>query len=267
MGWWWTNLQLFAIITASTLGFPEFVPPSHHSVVRRSSPFLPIISIVRPSSSASRPLPSPTHRGCTVATRQWQCPYYRLRQRRRPSGTTRLNNIYDDWRADLLSSSQSEYTYDDLILPTLDEGAIIRCLEEFEDSDHGKTMFGRHDLPASIGITGSIEFVSLDGPEATLSLRGKFWHRRETVLGRAAMYLNARMPELTSIRASNESDLEDFEDVIDEYTGEVIYREDKRSPDFNGDRETMEYQGIDPDTRGPFVFGGGGGGGGMIRPA
>jgi len=42
-------------------------------------------------------------------------------------------------------------------------------------------------------------------------------------------------------------------------------REDKRSPDFNGDRETMEYQGLDPDARGPFVFSSGGGS--MIRPA
>lgn len=132
------------------------------------------------------------------------------------------------------------------------------------DSEYGKTMFGRHDMPASVGITGEIEFDSLDGPEVVLSLSGKFWHRRETVLGKAAMYLNARIPELTSIQVSSPEELSDFEDVIDEFTGEVIYREDKRSPDFNGDRETMEYQGLDPDQRGPFVFSGQGG---MIRPA
>jgi hypothetical protein len=43
-----------------------------------------------------------------------------------------------------------------------------------------------------------------------------------------------------------------------------LSREDKRSPDFNGDRETMEYQGLDPDARGPFVFANGGSM--MIRP-
>ena len=48
------------------------------------------------------------------------------------------------------------------------------------------------------------------------------------------------------------------------YTTLSISREDKRSPDFNGDRETMEYQGLDPDARGPFVFASGGS---MIRPA
>lgn len=79
-----------------------------------------------------------------------------------------------------------------------------------------------------------------------------------TVLGKAAMYINARLPELTSITVSSPEDLEDFQDVIDELTGEVLYVEDKRSPDFNGDRETMEYQGLNPDVRGPFVFGSGG---------
>ena len=78
------------------------------------------------------------------------------------------------------------------------------------------------------------------------------------------MYINARLPELTSITVSSPEDLEDFQDVIDEFTGEVLYVEDKRSPDFNGDRETMEYQGLNPDLRGPFVFGNGGS---MIRPA
>jgi hypothetical protein len=41
---------------------------------------------------------------------------------------------------------------------------------------------------------------------------------------------------------------------------EILYVEDLRSPDFNGDRETMEYQGLNPDARGPFppsVFGSG----------
>ena len=39
-------------------------------------------------------------------------------------------------------------------------------------------------------------------------------------------------------------------------TGEVLY--DWRSPDYNGDRATLEYQGIDPDSRGPFTKGTGG---------
>jgi len=57
--------------------------------------------------------------------------------------TTKLNaNIYDAWAEDLLSSSNSEYTYDELILP-LDEESIEQCLEELMESDYGKTMFGK----------------------------------------------------------------------------------------------------------------------------
>ena len=46
-------------------------------------------------------------------------------------------------------------------------------------------------------------------------------HAKETVLGKAAMYLNARIPELTSVRVATPEELEDFEEVIDEFTGEV----------------------------------------------
>ena len=91
--------------------------------------------------------------------------------------STQLYNLYDDWSNDLLSSSQSEYTYDELVLP-LDVECIEQCLEEFIDSEYGKTMFGKHDMPSSVGITGSIEFCELDGPEVILMLTGKFWHRR-----------------------------------------------------------------------------------------
>ena len=56
--------------------------------------------------------------------------------------------------------------------------AIAIVLEEFMESEYGKQMFGRHDLPASVGITGSIELVSLGGPMCELALTGKFWHKR-----------------------------------------------------------------------------------------
>lgn len=46
----------------------------------------------------------------------------------------------------------------------------------------------------------------------------------ETVLGKAAMYLNARIPEIQSVSVSSSKELDDFEDVIDEYTGEVVFR-------------------------------------------
>ena len=55
-------------------------------------------------------------------------------------------------------------------------------------------------------------------------------------------------------------DVQDPDDLLDlirdEETGMVL--EDRRAPDLSGDRETLEYQGIDPDTRGPFAQASGG---------
>lgn len=151
----------------------------------------------------------------------------------------------------------------------LDEDNVELVLQELVESDYGQSMFGVHDMPAAHGITGMIDFVEISGPEVILRLSGAFWHRRETVLGRAAMYLNARIPEIVEVNVADATELEDFEDVVDEDTGELLGRNDKRAPDFNGDRATMEYQGIDPDMRGPFPAGVGGlrPGGSMINPA
>lgn len=125
-----------------------------------------------------------------------------------------------------------------------------------------------HNKIASVGITGSIKLVELCGPEVILQLSGQFWHRRETVLGRAAMWLNARMPEITRVTVLDRDELMDYDEIIDDCTGDVMERIDRRSPDFNGDRATMEYQGMDPDMRGPFPSSvlNGGGSGSMINP-
>jgi len=106
---------------------------------------------------------------------------------------------------------------------------------------------------ASIGITGEISLAEVNGPEVYLTLSGKFWHTRSHVLGRAAMYLNARIPEITSVSVLDPDELNDYEYVMDECTGDIVETIDRRSMDYNGDRETMIYQGIDPDQRGPFV--------------
>lgn len=165
-----------------------------------------------------------------------------------------LQNIYDDWRSDAVVDKKF-----------LDEENVQTCLGEFVESEFGQQMFGCHKRPASIGITGSIEFVELCGPEVTLKLDGKFWHKRSTVLGRAAMWLNARIPEITDVLVADQEELKDLEEIRDEF-GELIFEKDKRSPDYNGDRETMEYQGMDPDMRGPFPQNALGSGSSMINP-
>mmetsp|Transcript_2049 Transcript_2049/g.4481 ORF Transcript_2049/g.4481 Transcript_2049/m.4481 type:complete len:208 (+) Transcript_2049:28-651(+) len=167
---------------------------------------------------------------------------------------TFLCNIYDDWRSDAVVDTMH-----------LDEENVEMCLQEFVDSEHGQQMFGCHERPASIGVTGAIELVEISGPEVTLALKGAFWHRRGTVLGRAAMWLNARIPEIVEVVVADMDELQDFEEIRDEF-GEVMMRVDKRSPDFNGDRETMEYQGLDPDMRGPFPSNALGGGNSLINP-
>lgn len=171
--------------------------------------------------------------------------------------TSSLCNIYDDWRSDAVVAETM----------VSDEDNVRQCLNDFINSDYGHRMFGIHPVPASYGITGTIDFVELSGPEVVLELDGKFWHRRETVLGRAAVWLNACMPEITEVRVEKAEQLQDFQDIRDELTGDVLYREDKRAPDFNGDRETMEYQGLDPDARGPFPVGAMESGSGMINPS
>lgn len=161
---------------------------------------------------------------------------------RRPS--SKLQNIYDDWRSD--------GTVDTLYL---DEENLEMCLDEFINSNAGMQMFGVHDLPASVGITGEISLAEISGPEVVLNLSGKYWHKRSHVLGRAAMYLNARIPEIIHVTVPSEDELLDSIEVRDEFTGDIMEVIDRRSPDFNGDRATMEYQGIDPDMRGPFPSG------------
>ena len=101
---------------------------------------------------------------------------------------------------------------------------------------------------AAIGITGRMELRGIDGPIVLLGLVGRFWHKRTTVLYNAEAFLRSRIPEIAEVDVA---DMDDLVDVIrDEDTGEVLV--DKRAPDVSGDRATMEYQGIDPDTRGPF---------------
>lgn len=147
-----------------------------------------------------------------------------VRATRATNKATSLNNIYDDWRSDAVVDTMF-----------LDEDNVRQCLEEFIESDYGKQMFGRHERPASIGVTGTIDLVEVSGPEVTLTLDGKFWHRRDTVLGRAAMWLNARMPEITDVLVADQEELNDFDEVLDDF-GEVLFKKDKRAPDYSTSR-------------------------------
>ncbi|CAK8544131.1 unnamed protein product [Lathyrus sativus] len=61
----------------------------------------------------------------------------------------------------------------------------------------------------SVGMTGVVELVELDGPYVTISLKGRFWHKRSTVLARVANYLKQRIPEILEVEIENEKQLDD----------------------------------------------------------
>ncbi|RVW46223.1 hypothetical protein CK203_086712 [Vitis vinifera] len=61
----------------------------------------------------------------------------------------------------------------------------------------------------SVGITGEAELAELDGPFVKISLRGRFWHKRSTVLARVANYLKQRIPEILEVDIEDEKQLDD----------------------------------------------------------
>ncbi|KAL5848678.1 hypothetical protein ACOSQ3_006729 [Xanthoceras sorbifolium] len=61
----------------------------------------------------------------------------------------------------------------------------------------------------SVGMTGEAELAELDGPFVKISLRGRFWHKRSTVLARLANYLKQRIPEILEVDIEDEKQLDD----------------------------------------------------------
>lgn len=128
----------------------------------------------------------------------------------------------------------------------LTEANVEAALAGFREA--AISMFGCHPQASAIGITGDVRLSHIDGPFVSIMLSGKFWHRRETVLANAGTFLRQRIPEICEVDVADPDMLIDV--VTDEETGVVL--EDRRAPDLSGDRATLEYQGIDPDSRGPF---------------
>uniref|UniRef100_A0A7C9CRY3 Uncharacterized protein n=1 Tax=Opuntia streptacantha TaxID=393608 RepID=A0A7C9CRY3_OPUST len=61
----------------------------------------------------------------------------------------------------------------------------------------------------SVGITGQAELAELDGPFVKIRLRGRFWHKRSTVLARLDNYLKQRIPEILEVDIEDEKQLDD----------------------------------------------------------
>mmetsp|Transcript_18271 Transcript_18271/g.38164 ORF Transcript_18271/g.38164 Transcript_18271/m.38164 type:complete len:160 (+) Transcript_18271:2470-2949(+) len=78
-----------------------------------------------------------------------------------------------------------------------------------EATDELGTLFGTSEENRAVGITGSVELVSLDGPTVVLRLVGRFWHRRSDVLARVAQYLQTRIPEIFEVTIEDPEQLDD----------------------------------------------------------
>lgn len=82
-------------------------------------------------------------------------------------------------------------------------GVLAACREEIG------TLFGYSAENRGVGITGGVDFVELDGPTVVLSLKGRFWHQRPTVLSRVGAYLQGRIPEIVDVVVEDEWQLTD----------------------------------------------------------
>ncbi|MQM07592.1 hypothetical protein Taro_040432 [Colocasia esculenta] len=54
-----------------------------------------------------------------------------------------------------------------------------------------------------------VDLAELDGPFVKLRLKGRFWHKRSTVLARLGTYLQNRIPEILEVDIEDEKQLDD----------------------------------------------------------
>ncbi|CAN1278794.1 hypothetical protein LINPERPRIM_LOCUS16752 [Linum perenne] len=81
--------------------------------------------------------------------------------------------------------------------------AILNALLLLFDVQLGQLFDG------AVGITGEVELADLDGPYVKISLKGRFWHKRSTVVARLGNYLQQRIPEILEVEIEDEKQLDD----------------------------------------------------------
>ncbi|XP_030926178.1 uncharacterized protein LOC115952946 [Quercus lobata] len=92
-------------------------------------------------------------------------------------------------------------------------GSLPPPLDLTEDNIRKVLVDARVELAqifdTSVGMTGQVELAELDGPFVKISLKGRFWHKRSTVVARVGNYLKQRIPEILEVDIEDEKQLDD----------------------------------------------------------
>ena len=76
-------------------------------------------------------------------------------------------------------------------------------------------LFGYEAENREVGITGTVDFVGIEGPNVVVRLGGRFWHQRSDVLSRVGAYLIERIPEICDVEIEDPAQLDDADKAVE----------------------------------------------------
>ena len=76
-------------------------------------------------------------------------------------------------------------------------------------------LFGYEAENREVGITGTVDFVGIEGPNVVVRLGGRFWHQRSDVLQRVGAYLIERIPEICDVEIEDPAQLDDADKAVE----------------------------------------------------
>jgi len=90
----------------------------------------------------------------------------------------------------------------------------VRALLELTEENVEAVLLEARDVMGqlfdeSMGMTGVVTLVELDGPVVVLRLKGRFWHQRSMILLRMGSYLKEQIPEILDVEIEDEAQLDD----------------------------------------------------------
>eukprot|EP00242_Pyramimonas_sp_CCMP2087_P011829 CAMPEP_0198202676 /NCGR_PEP_ID=MMETSP1445-20131203/5882_1 /TAXON_ID=36898 /ORGANISM="Pyramimonas sp., Strain CCMP2087" /LENGTH=173 /DNA_ID=CAMNT_0043873721 /DNA_START=82 /DNA_END=603 /DNA_ORIENTATION=- len=90
----------------------------------------------------------------------------------------------------------------------------VRALLELTEENVEAVLLEARDVMGqlfdeSMGMTGVVTLVELDGPVVVLRLKGRFWHERSMILLRMGAYLKEQIPEILDVEIEDEAQLDD----------------------------------------------------------